>query len=163
MRYTCQDYQRICTVSVCTIGRYNQHPPGSPRVKAPSLFTLPPFFSSFWFSQVILRLIQHISSSSAQGSARPTFALRDWVQDWNFQSLNFETGSETQIFWVSVSRPSPRLKFSESQFRDRVQDSNFLSLNFETESETVNFRVSVLRPSPRLTVSKSQYQDWVRD
>ena len=33
-----------------------------------------------------------------QGSARPTFAFRDRVQDWNFQSLNFETGSETQIF-----------------------------------------------------------------
>ena len=34
----------------------------------------------------------------AQGSARPTFVFRDRVRDWNFQSLNFETGSETQIF-----------------------------------------------------------------
>ena len=86
--------------------------------------------------------------------ARPTFAFRDRVQDWNLQSLNFETRSETRV--------------SESQFRDRVQDSNFLSLNFETQSETVNFRVSIVRPSLRLNFSKSQfsesqYRDPVRD
>ena len=51
-----------------------------------------------------------------QGSARPTFAFGDRVRDWNFQSRNFETGSETQIFLASVLRPSPRLNFSESQF-----------------------------------------------
>ena len=93
-----------------------------------------------------------------QGSVRPSFDFEDRVRDWNFWSLNFVTGSETQIFWVSVSRLSPRLKFSESQFRDRVRDSNFLSLNFETESETVNFRVSISRPSPRLNFSSLSFE-----
>ena len=62
-----------------------------------------------------------------------------------------------------ISRPSPRLEFSESQFRDRVQDSNFLSLNFETESETQFFQVSISKLSRRLTFSKSQYRDRVQD
>ena len=37
-------------------------------------------------------------------------------------SLNFETESETGFIRVSISRPSPRLKLSESQPRDRVRD-----------------------------------------
>ena len=37
-------------------------------------------------------------------------------------SLNFETESETGFIRVSISRPSPRLKLSESQHRDRVRD-----------------------------------------
>ena len=70
--------------------------------------------------------------------------------------------------WISetnscISRRSPRLEFSESQFRDRVRDSNFLSLSFETESETEVFRVSISRPSPRLKFSESQFRDRVRD
>ena len=72
----------------------------------------------------------------AQGSARPTFAFRDRVRDWNFQSLNFETESETQFFQVSVLRPNPRLTFSKSQYWDRVRDWNFISYSFETESES---------------------------
>ena len=31
---------------------------------------------------------------------------------------------ETKYFWVSISRPSPRLELSESQLLDRVQDHN---------------------------------------
>ena len=40
--------------------------------------------------------------------------------------------SKTQISWVSVSRPSPRLEFSKSQFWDHIQDWNFSSLNLKT-------------------------------
>ena len=138
-------------------------------------------FSRHWgttsFITYLKQKVNKLSIISVQGSARPTFVFRDRVQDWNFhslnfetrsvtqifwvsvlrpsrdwsfQSLNFETESETQIFWVSISRPGPRLKFSESQFRDRVRDCKFQSLNFETESETQFFQVSVSRPSPRL-------------
>ena len=57
-----------------------------------------------------------LSSNPCQGSARPSFDFRDQIHDSHFQSLNFKTESETQIFLVSVSRPSPRLEFSESQF-----------------------------------------------
>ena len=44
------------------------------------------------------------------------------IKDQRDQLLYFETESETGIFRVSISRPSPRLKFSESQFPDRVRD-----------------------------------------
>ena len=37
-------------------------------------------------------------------------------------SLNFETESKTGFIRVSISRPIPRLKLSESQPRDRVRD-----------------------------------------
>ena len=60
-----------------------------------------------------------------------------------------------------ISRPSPRLEFSESQFRDWVRDANFPSLSFETESETEVLRVSISRPSPRLKFSESQFRDRV--
>ena len=43
-------------------------------------------------------------------------------RDQRDQLLHFETESETGIFRVSILRPGPRLKFSESQFRDRVRD-----------------------------------------
>ena len=62
-----------------------------------------------------------------------------------------------------ISRPSPRLEFSESQFWDRVRNSNFLSLSFETKSKTGIFRVSISRPGPRLKFSESQFRDWVPD
>ena len=57
-------------------------------------------------------------------------------RDQRDQLLHLETESKTGIFGVSILRPGPRLKFSESQFRDRVRDWSFQSLNFETESET---------------------------
>ena len=71
-------------------------------------------------------------------------------RDQRDQLLHFETESETGIFRVTILRPGPRLKFSESQFQDRVRDCKFPSLNFKTEFETQFFQVSVLRPSPRL-------------
>ena len=43
-------------------------------------------------------------------------------RDQQDQLLHFKTESETGIFRVSILRPGPRLKFSESQFRDRVRD-----------------------------------------
>ena len=41
-------------------------------------------------------------------------------RDQRDQVLIFETESETGIFRVSITRPSPRLKSSKSQFRERV-------------------------------------------
>ena len=35
--------------------------------------------------------------------------FRDRVRDLNFLGLSFETESETEVFKVSISRPSPRL------------------------------------------------------
>ena len=81
-------------------------------------------FSRHWgttpFIIYFKQKVNKLSIISVQGSARPTFAFRDRVRD--FHSLNFKTGSETQIFWVSVLRPSARMNFLESQFRDRVRD-----------------------------------------
>ena len=84
-----------------------------------------------------------------QWSARLSFDFGDRDRDWYSLSLNFETESETEILWVSISRPSRRLIFS--------------SLSFETESETNIFLVSISRPSPRLKLSESQPRDRVRD
>ena len=59
---------------------------------------------------------------------------------FSFLRYHWQSGaagiSETNF---SISRPSPRLEFSESQFWDRVRDSIF--------------QVSVSSPSPRLTFS----------
>ena len=79
---------------------------------------------------------------------------------WTDLRNGYSVISETK-FWLS--RPRPRLVFSQSQFRDRVRDWNFMSLNFETESETKILRVSISSPSPRLDLSESQYRDRVRD
>ena len=87
---------------------------------------------------------------------------------WLRLKLNTKIGLHTTHPGISetdflISRPSPRLEFSESQFRDWVRDSNFLSLSFETESETEVFIVLISRPSPRLKFSESQFRDRVRD
>ena len=51
----------------------------------------------FWTGQNGIGLVGTGQVGTDQGSVRPTFAFRDRVRDWNVQSLNFETGSETQI------------------------------------------------------------------
>ena len=81
--------------------------------------------TKFWLSRPRLRLAFFQSQ------------FWDWVQDFNFLSLSFETETETGSFWVSMLRPSPRLYFSESQYPYRVRDWNYQSLNLETESETI--------------------------
>ena len=66
----------------------------------------------------------------------PNLDCRDQDRDWYSFRLDFETESETVIFWVSVLRPRLRLDFSESQCQDRGQDCIFLSPNNKTKSET---------------------------
>ena len=66
--------------------------------------------TKFWLLRPRLRLVL------------PQSKFWDWVQDWNSMSLNFETETKTGFIRVSISRPGPRLKLSDSQPRDRVRD-----------------------------------------
>ena len=72
----------------------------------------------------------------SQWSARSSFDFQDRVRDSYSFSLNIKTESKTGFFWVSMSRPSQRLDFLESQFWDRVRDWNYPILNLETKSKT---------------------------
>ena len=58
---------------------------------------------------------------------------RDWDRDWIYKSLNFETKTETESLWVSMSRPRPRLE-------------NLLFLLWNSK----NIWVSISRPRQRL-------------
>ena len=87
------------------------------------------FLVSTTFYQHVVRLTPSLIMRVASEGATESRVQRD-------QLFYFETESETGIFRVSISRPGPRLKFSESQFRDRVRDSIFPSLSFETKPKT---------------------------
>ena len=86
-----------------------------------------------WFSHTSgwPRIARHHSSSKEYRNQRD-------------QVFISETESKTWIFRVSITRPSPRLEFSKSQFWDQVQDCNSSSLNPKTQIETKNFWVLIL-------------------